>query len=228
MVNIYVPARCPEDWRPLLAQPNKHWRTGYSANALAHAWMEQQTDFPSSVKRVFARSGIKIFRNISMLLAIPEYQTPIPGGRRASQSDIFVLAKSGSDLVSITVEGKVAEPFGQLVSEWIVDSSPGKQRRFRFLCDRLGLRPDDVNGIRYQLLHRTVSALIEADRFHASHALMMVHSFSPTDEWFENFAKFSAIFNVAAKHDSVVQARQLSNVVLYLAWVKGEEQYLHP
>jgi len=26
----------PEDWKPLLAEPEKHWRTGYSAKTLAY------------------------------------------------------------------------------------------------------------------------------------------------------------------------------------------------
>jgi Domain of unknown function (DUF6946) len=59
------------------------------------------------------------------------------------------------------VEGKVAEPFGPLVSEWLVADaqgpSPGKLERLAFLCERLSLNDDDCQSVRYQLLHRTVS-----------------------------------------------------------------------
>lgn len=233
MTKIYVPSRSPEDWRELLADPVKHWRTGYSAKALAYSWMEDPNDFPRSVKSVFTSSQIEIFRTIEMLLAFPEYETPLPGGRRPSQSDVFVLAKSMGNLVSITVEGKVSEPFGKVVSEWKDPLTPGKQVRLQYLCDCLGLVPDDVDGIRYQLLHRTASALIEADRFNASSALMIVHSFSQTNEWFEDFRQFTALFKAEVEVDSIAYASQrhspqslFTEIDLYLGWVKGEEKYL--
>ena len=233
MTKIYVPSGSPEDWRELLADPMKHWRTGYSAKALAYAWMEGQNDFPRSVKSVFASSQVEIFRTIEMLFAFPEYKTPLPGGRRPSQSDVFVLAKSMENLVSITVEGKVSESFDKEVSEWKTPLTRGKQVRLQYLCDCLGLAPADVDGIRYQLLHRTASALIEADRFNASSALMLVHSFSQTNEWFEDYRQFAALFGLEAEVDSIAYAprryspqAKFTEIALYLGWVKGEEKYL--
>jgi len=59
-----------------------------------------------------------LFHSIEFLLGIPEHQVSLPGGSTASQNDIYVLAKSSRDeLISIAVEGKVSEPFGDLVSE---------------------------------------------------------------------------------------------------------------
>jgi hypothetical protein len=63
MEKIFVPAKSPEDWNLLLAEPNKHWKNGYSAKALAYCWQEAN-DFPKSVKTVFNKSGINIFKNI--------------------------------------------------------------------------------------------------------------------------------------------------------------------
>ncbi len=225
MPKILVPAHSPSDWRRLLADPRKHWRRGYSARALAYAW-QTADDFPATVRRVFVDSHIGVFNNISMLLAIPEHQVPLPGGARPSQNDIFVLAKSGSDLVSITVEGKVSEPFGPMVSEWLLSASTGRLKRLQFLCDRLGLIPNNVDRIRYQLLHRTASALLEADRFNARHALMMIHSFSQMGECFDDFAEFAALYNAETRIDSIVQARRIGEVNLYLGWVRGEKKYL--
>ena len=112
MTKIYVPADSPDDGQRLLADPVKYWRTGYSAKELAYAWMEYPNEFPRKVMSVFESSGLE------MLLAIPEYATPLTYGRRASRSDIFVLAKSAGNLVSITVEDKVSEPFDKIVSGW--------------------------------------------------------------------------------------------------------------
>jgi hypothetical protein len=39
----------------------------------------------------------------------------------------------------VTIEGKVDEPFGQLLGEWKANASPSKRQRPTFLCDRLGL-----------------------------------------------------------------------------------------
>ena len=47
--------------------------------------------------------------------------------------------------------------------------------------------PSPGDSIRYQLLHRAASAMVEARRFNAAHAMMLVHSFSPSDEWFDDY-----------------------------------------
>lgn len=146
MGRIFVPANEAGDWRPLLAKPDRHWRTGYSAKTLAHCWQEADGDFPESVRKVFKRSD-KLFQNIELLLAFPEYKTPLPGGRRASQSDIFILAKGNDQLVSIAVEGKVSESFGETVAEWLRRDKGGKQERLAFLRDKLELESKPIEAI---------------------------------------------------------------------------------
>lgn len=215
----------PEDWKPLLAEPEKHWRTGYSAKALAHCWQESR-DFPPEVRRVFHRSGIDVFQDIEMLVAFPEYKVPLPGGRRASQNDIFILAKGAGRLVSIMVEGKVSEPFGDTIAEWKTQVGRGKETRLTYLCNLLGLDPASVNHVRYQLLHRMASALIEAKKFNAPNALMLVHSFSHEDEWFDDYERFLALLGVTGRPDSVVLAKNIHGVNLYLGWVRGDKKYL--
>jgi hypothetical protein len=49
-----------------------------------------------------------------------------------------------------------------------------------------------ADDIGYQLLHRTVSALLTARAFHAGTAVMLVHSFSPESRWREDFEAFAA------------------------------------
>jgi hypothetical protein len=120
------------------------------------------------------------------------------------------------------VEGKVSEPFGPLVSEWFQNPSEGKKERLAFLCKTLGLDEEQVQSIRYQLLHRTASAVIEAERFNAKHALMLVHSFSSTSEWFDDFKAFARLFDAEADLDQLLQAGRLSDIDLYLGWIKGE------
>ena len=107
----------PRDWQQLLADPIKHWKTGYSARTLAHSW-EAADGFPSEVTTAFAQSAEPLLSNITPVLAVPEFKVPLPGGVRASQNDIFVLARSSSGPVAIMVEGKVNESFGPILDEW--------------------------------------------------------------------------------------------------------------
>lgn len=225
MNKIYIPSKGAESWKEFLAEPDKQWKSGYSARSLAYCW-EEAKGFPKDVLSVFKNSDYGLFHSIEFLLGVPEHQVPLPGGRTASQNDIYVLAKSGEDLVSITVEGKVSEPFGDLVAEWSKEMTSGKRIRLEYLFNKLGLAGRDVNSIRYQLLHRTASAIIEAERFCAKHALMLVHSFSQSHEWFEDYAVFAELFGVEAKLESISYAGKCADIDLYLGWVTGEAENL--
>lgn len=237
MSKILIPSRGAEDWQRLLAEPERHWRSGYSAKALAHCW-EAADGFPPSVQAIFDGSRFEAFHRLEMLLGIPEHRVPLPGGRRASQADLFVLARAKDGLAAIAVEGKVAEPFGPFVREWIaptpssvegepdVAPSEGKRERLAFLSSNLGLAADDVADARYQLVHRSVSALIEARRFAARHAVMLVHSFSERDDSFADYERFAAMLGGDAKRDELVTARVPGDVPLYLSWASGDRTYL--
>jgi len=224
MNKIFVEVQNPEDWKSLLASPT-HWKRGYSAMSLACCWQDAD-GFPASILGVFKRSKDKLFSDIKLLMAFPEYKVSLPGGRAASQNDIFVVSKGNNQLISIMVEGKVSEPFSPTVSEWFRDPSPGKKERLGFLCNKLGLEQAQASIIRYQLLHRTVSAIIEAERFNAPNAMMLVHSFSQTNEWFDDFLAFASLFGIDAKLDRIYTAGDIDGIKLYLGWVKGEEEYL--
>ncbi len=220
MSKIYIPTSSAEQWAQFLAEPVKHWRQGYSARTLAYSWQEA-SGFPSEVGSVLASQ----FPEPELLLALPEHKVPLPGGSRSSQNDIWVLARSDGKLISIAVEGKVSEPFGPTVQEWQAESSPGKAERLSYLLTLLGLSsvPDTT---RYQLLHRTASAIIEAQRFNAAHAVMLVHSFSQSSEWFQDYAAFVSLMGGSAKENGMVSVGFRSGVSLHLAWVRGNAQYL--
>jgi len=224
---FFIPARSPEDWKLLLAQPDKHWKTGYSAKALAHCWYTAQ-GFPDSVLKIFKSSGIKTFQNIKMLVALPEYKVSLPPvGGRPSQSDIFVLAKGDGKLVSIAVEGKALEGFGETIDEWSTDKSSGKETRLNYLLNLLSLNNSAIGKCKYQLLHRTASAIIEAQKFNAQAALMLVHAFSDDPKAFSDYQQFLNLFDIInSLEDSLVFAKKINGLDLYFAWVKGESKYL--
>ena len=174
-MSFFVRASKPEDWQLHLAEPDKQWKDGYSAKTLAYCWMDAK-GFPTSVKEVFSRN--ESFDDMQFLAGFVEHKVPLPGGGHASQNDILVLAKVKSRLAVFAVEGKVSEPFGETVGEWLKNASKGKTERLKFLNQLLGLNLNDHLDVRYQFAHRAASALLEAERFSSSTAVMLIHSFS--------------------------------------------------
>lgn len=226
MANFFVATSGPDDWQRFLSSPSNQWRTGYSAKTLAYCW-EAAKGFPESVVRVFSDSEYPRIKNMEFILGLTEHQTPLVGGSRPSQSDIFVLARSEHGLISMTVEGKVDEAFGSSsTGDWLQDSSPGKRERLADLRKRLGLSRKNVDHIWYQLLHRTAAALIEAERFQAKTAIMLVHSFSQNHAHFEEYQDFLDLYGKSALPNSVTPIGRRGGIELYTAWVVGEPEFL--
>lgn len=109
--------------------------------------------------------------------------------------------------------------------KWKTESSLGKAERLAYLLTLLGLSsvPDTTC---YQFLHRTASAIIEGQRFSAAHAVMLVHSFSQSSEWFQDYAAFVSLMGGSAAENSMVSVGSRSGVSLHLAWVRGNASYL--
>jgi hypothetical protein len=96
----------------LLAKPDKQWKTGYSAKALAYCW-EEAKEFPDSVKKVFSNAPYPPFKGIVPLLVLPEYQVPLPGGTRPSYLQINKIDRMNRDL-----EERI-----QTLAQWLYESS---------------------------------------------------------------------------------------------------------
>lgn len=136
-MTIFVPSRGVSDWQKLLADPKKHWATGCSARTLAHCWEEASLGFPPEIPRVLAQH--LAFGNIEPLFIVPERQVALDNRRAPSQNYVWVLAKAGPSLVSITIEGKVDESFDVTLGEWKKAPSKGRKARLAFLAKTLGL-----------------------------------------------------------------------------------------
>ncbi|MDF1508789.1 hypothetical protein PZE06_11450 [Robertmurraya sp. DFI.2.37] len=223
MGDYFVRTDGPESWRKCLANPDKQWKSGYSAYELAYCW-EGATKLPACVERVFKQSELPIFKNVEVLFGFPEYKVPLPGGRASSQNDLFILAKSNAELLTIMVEGKVSEPFGVTVETWLGNHpSKGKRNRLDSILEILGLQEKQVLKIRYQLLHRAASAMMEAANMTAKHTLMLVHSFSETGKWYSDYAEFVKLFHLSPTKDSIVGQVQIQGINLYFGWVTGRK-----
>ena len=224
---IYVPTIGLNEWQRLLADPAKQRRIGFSARTLAYCW-EAANGWPPEMAALFASSSIPELSTIEPLLAIPEYKVKLPPRGRPSQNDLFVLGKAAdSQLVAMTIEGKVDESFGPTLGEWGSAPSGGKAERLLLLTRELGLPDALPPTVRYQLLHRTASALLLARQFNARYAIIVVHSFSRARVWFEDFADFVTLFGSrGSATDSLLALRQRGEIMLYAAWVSGDTRYL--
>ncbi len=215
----------PQDWQKLLVDKNKHWKEGYSARTLAHCW-EAADGFPPEISLPFALCGDSLLANLTPIFAIPEFKVPLPGGVRSSQNDIFVLARSSSGPVSIMVEGKVNESFGPTLGEWRNEASSGKKKRLSFLLRLLGLSNVPADSTRYQLLHRSVSAIITGEQYRAVAAVLIVHSFSQSYTGWPDYQAFTSLFGVEAAIGTIQKLGISSSLPLYGVWVVGDQSFL--
>lgn len=215
----------PQDWQALLADPQKHWRTGFSARTLAHCW-EAAEGLPAEVQAVFATSNDPLFADFTPIIAVPEFKVPLPGGDRPSQNDLFLLGRSKAGPVSVMVEGKVSESFGPTVAEWRKDASPGKEERLSFLLRTVGLTGALDGASRYQLFHRAASAVLEGERYHAVAAVMLVHSFSQERACWPDYQAFVQLFDVRAEVGKLQRLPGAQRVPLFSVWVLGDCKFL--
>jgi hypothetical protein len=218
---FYLPSKGPADWQAHLARPERHWRTGFSARTLAHCW-EEAEGLPDEIARMFEQMGDRP----KLLIALAEHKVPLPGSVSAeSQSDIFALVRAGARMFAVTVEGKVDESFGPPLSQWLENASPGKLERLKSIADVLGLRLPIPGDVHYQLLHRTASAVIEASRFKADAAVMLVHSFSPQRRWFDAFQHFVELFGREVETGKLTEIGS-PKVPVLVGWACGDARFL--
>ena len=215
----------PQDWQALLADPQKHWRTGFSARTLAHCW-EAARGLPPEVQAVFASSNEPLLADFTPIIAVPEFRVPLPGGDRHSQNDLFLLGRSKAGPVSIMVEGKVSESFGPTIAEWRKDASAGKEERLSFLLRTVGLASALDGASRYQLFHRAASAVLEGERYRAVAAVMLVHSFSQERACWSDYQAFLKLFQVDAEIGAIQRLPGAQRVPLFGAWVLGDCRFL--
>jgi hypothetical protein len=219
---FYTPSSKLSNWKALLAEPQKQWVRKYSAFELAHAWTSNDT-FPENVQSLLNNSEYESLHNLEIVLKIPEHKVELDTGKAPSQNDLFVLARTDTDLVTIVVEGKVKEPFGPKVEDWLIEASSGKHNRLNFLMKCLKLNElENVKSIRYQLLHRTASAIIEAEKYHAKHAIMLVQSFCQEYSSLEEYKAFLKLYNLQGDKNQISGPIVINGVNLYLGWISDK------
>jgi hypothetical protein len=215
----------PGDWKALLADPEKQWKTGCSARALALSW-ETADGLPLEVTVALDSAPGGVLQKAVALLAVPEYRTALPGGEQPSQTDLMVMGRAQGGAFVLAVEGKVAESFGPTLGEWRKEPSEGKQERWSFLCTTLGIGEGQPASLRYQLFHRAAAAVLAARLHHSPLAALLVHSFSSDDAGYPDFAAFLKLFGAEAKPGSMDLLAALGDTRLIAGWARGDLRHL--
>lgn len=216
IIRLNLAMRQPEDVIPHLGKPI-HWKEGRSAKSLADSWFSAN-DIPREVRAVLDQAPE--YRKATLVDAFLERCTSLEDGRpTASQTDLLAILGMREGLAVMGIEAKVTESFGPLVEEWL-DGGRGKEQRLAKLCIELGLKQAAALSLSYQLLHRTVAAILEARRYRTPRALMVVQSFCPDATGFSDFAAFvSALGYAAIEPDSLTASRDLGGFEMRLGWV---------
>ena len=226
MKKIHIPTQSGTDWQRLLGKPSLHWKKGRSAMSAAACWEDSQPALPPEISAILESGKDPAISSLELLIAIPEWEVELPGGDRPSQTDILAITRNELGLVILGVEAKVDEPFGPSIGEKKLDASNGQLERIEYLEKELGRLSPFEDHIRYQLLHRTVSALLTARAFYAPVSIMLVHSFSPEAKWHDEFEKFCAGLDCKHLTDDLYEVNGITGPRLLVGWCKGNSRYL--
>lgn len=215
------PLKDPLQTKPLLRDPELHWKKGRSAYEAAHSWVNgninHEGGMPRSVRTLLDQAPE--WTGAEVAIGLFEHATPLDTLRGPSNNDLLVICRLRDALGVMAVEAKAGEPFGELVSVW--NSSPGRSARLAWACDFFSVDMEACGGLRWQLFHRTASAIIEAKRFHSPHAIMLVHDFGEKVSWREDYMAFASILGVAnADIGRLSDPKIVGGVSLRMGWVR--------
>lgn len=209
------------EWRAKLADPYLHWRRKKSAWELAVSWESRRTDetgFPPEIET--ALNAHPVFESARLLMAVPEHRVKLDDDRRPSQNDLWAMLLLRQGYASVAVEAKAGEDFDKTITEWMSKESEGKTERLQFLTQTLGLPEVPPGNIRYQLVHRTASAVLEALRWKAPVALMLVQCFKESPTSWSDYRAFAALFGIKVEGRGVISGPiRIADVDLFLGWI---------
>lgn len=213
MVQILLPADSPADWSRLL---DGGARTP-ALEALARAWQDAE-GLPPEVEAVFASS--EALPELEPILALPLHRVPGPDEAAPDPLDLWILARTPEQLVSVAVEaaGEEAPRVGGAQHGAELASEGGG--RVERLCAELGLGAPPADSTLFHLLRRTADALLEARRFHALHAVLLVHALGPGNAGFEAFSQLVSLFGEASEPGRLVTVGR-PGVSLHFGWARG-------
>ena len=160
----------------------RQWKEGRSAMELARAWVGTgEISTPEDLTSLL--ESHPQWTDVELLEGRPEEETALDEFRGASRNaDMLLIGERAEARVVISVEAKADESFGPAIGEYLTEKLKNERSnapaRIRNLTAAIfGTDPEEVSGLRYQLLHATAGTLIAADQHGADQCLFLVHAF---------------------------------------------------
>ena len=170
------PLTRPEAIRSLLPPSRAHhFKVGRSMAEAARCWMEEPGRLPPEVSAVVGEDKASSVHF--------EYEQAVYGGGK-SQTDVMAFA--GSSVIA--VEAKVDEEAGPTVEAWLAGQKTEAKNRSAALARysvEIGVAETALMPLRYQFLHRALSAALVANARRADKAWMIVQLFPSASGGFD-------------------------------------------
>ena len=162
-------------------------------------------------------------RSATLLLAIPEHRVRLAGGVWAAPADLWALARTPRGLLSIVVGTDGAEPAGATARA--SQSACEHEQTDRAVRSLLEIDRESERAIGSQLFHRTACALIEARRFFAATAAVIVHSFGARADSFLEFQSFARqMGGLLQRPGELTRVPPREGIDLFLGWAEAPLQ----
>lgn len=223
MKRTFIATRGIGSWRERLANPERQWRRRYSAYEAAISWelaAKSSSGLPMPIKSLLDCA----YGDSNLMFAVAEHKVSLPGGSAASQNDVWALVQTSVGNVSLTVEAKAQESFGNgTLTDWLNSTKSTKSRtnrELRWAHLRGNLPEVEENGyagVAYQLLHRCASAVIEARRLKLSHAACVIQAFGTSAERFDEFSAFCRVIGMTIPR-GLIQKTMVNEIELAIGW----------
>jgi hypothetical protein len=220
---IYAPTAGLATWKARLADPDTQWARTKSAFETAVFWehgaMQPRGLHPQLIALLEQEQSLQ---GCELVASFPEHRVHLPDGAPISRADVWAIVRTYAGLVSLAVDGIAGERFAESIGEWRKGASTGKDERLAFLCDHLGLTKAPSDAIRYELLHRTVSALLEAERTGAPIAAMIVISFTDDSRSKDDFGAFASCLGQSLSPGQIRRMPTVQPRPLFLGWLDAK------
>jgi hypothetical protein len=182
---VGAPIHTLADWFRLAppAGRARQWREGRSALELARRWIGGR--IPDEVAALLATAPA--FRDFEPLEGFAEVRTPLDrfaGNTR--NHDLLVVGRAAAAPALLDVEGKADESFGPTISQRMATARDARAlnprsralERVESLCSLVfGTSPEEVGGLRCQLLHAVAASVLIARERGATKVAWVAHEF---------------------------------------------------
>jgi hypothetical protein len=158
-----------------------------------------------------------------LAIAVAEHKVQLEGRGGDSQCDVLAIVRSGSELISLAVEAKALEKFGdQNLKDWLEAGKSERAKlnrtdRWEHLRASLPVS-ESYLSVQYQLLHRCGAAIIEAKRLRLTRAACVIQSFRACPENTAAYGTFCRAIDPKWKGPGSVVS-SVDGISLNIGWV---------